>query len=366
VVGEVAAARATRAALTGAVTTRASYQMPSGESTDGAPAGDALEDALARVHVAVVVPAYEAAATLADVLASIPAFVRTIVVVDDGSTDDTRAVAQDAAARDPRVRVERHPGNRGVGAAMCTGYVRALRDGAEIVAKMDADGQMDPAYLARLVLPIALGDADYAKGNRFLRPDAIARMPLVRLVGNAGLSFIAKLSSGYWQVMDPTNGYTAIGREALSLLDTARLDDGFFFESSMLVELALVRAVVVDVPMPARYGAEASHLSVVRSLAGFGPKHVRALARRVLHRYVLADFSAVSLFLTVGTPLLAFGVVFGGWKWFRSIVDGVPATAGTVMLAAATTGAGLYCLVQALLHDAMAGPQRPLTPPRMR
>jgi glycosyltransferase involved in cell wall biosynthesis len=324
-----------------------------------------VSNPLARMHVAVVVPAYCAAATLAQVVATIPSFVRTIVVVNDGSSDATAAVAAEVAARDARVRVETHERNRGVGAAVRTGYVRAVAEGAEIVAKMDADGQMDPAHLDALVVPIALGAADYAKGNRFLRPDAIARMPFVRLLGNAGLSFISKLSSGYWQVMDPTNGYTAIGREALGLVDLAQLDDGYFFESSMLVELALVRAVVVDVPMPARYGNETSHLSVARSLVAFGPKHLRALGRRILHRYVLTDFSAVSLFLTVGLPLLAFGIVFGGWKWCRSIVTGVPATAGTVMLAAATTGAGLYCLVQALLHDAMGVPQRPLAPRRL-
>lgn len=348
--------------------TRVQYQMTPAVSTKTepavpTPAGLALQ--LGTVHVAVVVPAFQAGRTLTDVLRGIPAFVRTIVVVDDGSTDGTGEAVAAAASRDPRIRVETHERNRGVGAAMRTGYARALAEGAEIVVKMDSDGQMDPAQLARLVLPLALGATDYVKGNRFLRPDAIGRMPPLRLLGNAGLSFVSKLSSGYWNVMDPTNGYTAVSRDVLAVIDRERLDDGFFFESSMLTELGLVRAVVTDVAMPARYGDEASHLSIGRSLATFGPKHLRAFLRRVLYRHFLADFSAVSLFLVMGVPLLAFGVIFGGWAWVRSLATGIPATAGTVMLAAVPATAGLYCLVQALLHDIMGTPQHPLTPPRL-
>src|SRR5262245_59911414 len=274
---------------------RVQYQMTSAVSTKTEPAHmpPGVDAQLAMLHVAVVVPAYQAARTLADVLRGVPAFVRTIVVVDDASTDSTSEVASAAASRDPRIRIEIHSSNRGVGAAMRTGYDRALAEGAEIVVKMDSDGQMDPAHLARLALPLALGSADYAKGNRFLRPDAIGLMPTLRLLGNAGLSFASKLSSGYWNVMDPTNGYTAVSRDVLAMLDGERLDDGFFFESSMLSELGLVRAVVTDVAMPARYGDDASHLSVARSLGTFGPKHVRAFFRRVLYRHFLADFSPV-------------------------------------------------------------------------
>ena len=324
-----------------------------------------LDAALGRMHGAVVVPAYQAGRTLASVVQAIPEWVRTIVIVDDGSTDGTATAARVLATANPRVVIETHERNRGVGMAMRTGYARALAAGAEVIAKMDSDGQMDPAYLARLVVPVATGTADYAKGNRFRRPDTVRRMPTLRLIGNGGLSFVSKLSSGYWHVMDPTNGYTAVSREALQMVDLDRLDPGWFFESSMLVELGLVRAVVADVAMPARYGDETSHLPVVRSLLTFGPKHLRAFVRRLVHRHLLVDFTPVSLFLTLGLPLVVFGVLFGGTAWLRSIASGVPATAGTVMLAAATTGVGLYCLLQALLHDIMSTPQRPLTPPHL-
>jgi glycosyltransferase involved in cell wall biosynthesis len=324
-----------------------------------------LDGVLETLHVAVVVPAYQAAGTIEQVLATVPAFVRTVVVVDDASTDDTARVVEAMARRDARVVLERHAANGGVGAAMKTGYRRASAAGAEIVAKMDADGQMDPANLARLVLPVALGTADYAKGNRFLRPKELRQMPVARLVGNAVLSFVSKLSSGYWQLLDPTNGYTAISREALDGLDLDQLDDRYFFESSMLIELGMVRAVAVDVPMPSRYGDEQSQLSVSHSAVSFTLKHTRYGLRRFGRRYFVTDFSPASLLLALAFPLAAFGVGFGLRAWIRGSMLDQPATAGQVMIAALSLGAGGYCFVQAMVYDMVSVPQRPLTPPRL-
>ncbi|MBI5503789.1 MAG: glycosyltransferase family 2 protein [Deltaproteobacteria bacterium] len=315
--------------------------------------------------IAVVVPAYQAERTIVAVLASIPRFVRRVVVVVDGCTDRTGALVDEAAAADVRIVRIDHDRNRGVGAAMRSGYARALADGAEIVAKMDSDGQMDPAFLAALLMPIALGRADYTKGNRFLRPREIRSMPLVRLIGNATLSFLAKLSTGYWHILDPTNGYTAISREALAAIDQPHLDDRYFFESSMLAELSLVRAVCADVAIPARYGDGGSHLSVTRSLFEFSAKHATSFARRIFLRYLVLDFSAVSLLLALSLPMAGFGVVFGLRSWVHSSVYGVPATAGTVMLAAFTTAAGFFGLVQAMVYDIMSVPQIPLTLPKL-
>jgi dolichol-phosphate mannosyltransferase len=324
-----------------------------------------IEEALSTLHVAVVVPAYQAERTIRSTLATIPSFVRRIVVVVDGATDATASTVDEAAAADPRIVRIDHASNCGVGAAMRTGYARAVADGAHIVAKMDADGQMDPAALSSLVLPIALGRADYTKGNRFVHAREIRAMPAVRLFGNAVLSLMAKLSTGYWNLLDPTNGYTAISREALAAIDFEHIDDGFFFESSMLTELSLVRAVCADVAIPARYGAEASHLSVTRSIFEFAAKHARAFCRRLWLRYVVLDFSAVSLLLGLGVPLFAFGLAFGVRHWIRSSALGVPATAGTVMVAAFTTAAGLFGIVQAMIYDVMSVPVVPLTPPRI-
>jgi hypothetical protein len=176
---------------------------------------------------------------------------------------------------------------------------------------------------------------------------------------------MTKLSTGYWNLLDPTNGYTAISREALAAIDLERVDDGYFFESSMLVELSLARAVCVDVAIPARYGGQESHLSVTRSVGEFTAKHLRAFGRRLWLRYVVLDFSAVSLLLAVGLPLALFGVAFGLRNWMHSSMYDVPATAGTVMVAAFTTAAGLFSLVQAMVYDIQSVPTVPITPPRL-
>lgn len=324
-----------------------------------------MKEALAGLDVAVVVPAFQAEPWIGATLAGITPFVRRIVVVVDGATDGTAAAVDRAATADPRVVRVDHDRNRGVGAAMRTGYRRALADGAVLLAKMDADGQMDPAALAALLTPVALGRADYAKGNRFVHARAILAMPRLRLAGNAALSLLSKLSTGYWNLLDPTNGYTAISREALLAIDLDRLDDGFFFESSMLAELSLVRAVCADVAIPARYAGESSHLSVTRSLFEFTAKHARAFGRRLWMRYVVTDFSVVSLLLALGLPLSLFGAGFGAWHWMQSSMSGVPATAGTVMVAAFATAAGLFGLVQAMIYDVLSQPVTPLTPPRV-
>jgi dolichol-phosphate mannosyltransferase len=324
-----------------------------------------LHEHLAGIDIAVVVPAYQAERWIGDTLASIPPFVRRVLVVVDGATDGTARAVDEASARDGRVLRLDHATNRGVGAAMRTGYEHALAAGSAIVAKMDADGQMDPDELAGLVLPVALGRADYAKGNRFVHARAIRAMPAARLFGNAALSLLSKLSTGYWNLLDPTNGYTAISREALLAIDPQQLDDRFFFESSMLAELSLARAVCVDVAIPARYGGESSHLSVTRSLFEFTAKHARNFVRRLWLRYVVLDFSAVSLLLAVGLPLAAFGFVFGVRSWVHSSVYDTPATAGTVMVAAFTLAAGLFGIVQAMIYDILSVPAQPLTPPRI-
>ena len=324
-----------------------------------------VENALATIPVAVVIPAYEAERLIGATLAGIPGFVSQVIVVVDGCRDGTARVVAEAAAADPRIVCVDHEVNRGVGAAMRSGYQRALADGAMIVAKMDADGQMDPAALSALLLPVALGRADYSKGNRFAHSREIRSMPAARLIGNAALSLLTKLSTGYWNLLDSTNGYTAISREALTVIDFERLDDRFFFESSMLIELSLARAVCADVAIPARYGDESSHLSVVRSAGEFALKHAQAFGRRLWLRYVVMDFSAVSLLLAFGIPLTLFGVIFGLRNWIHSAAYDEPATAGTVMVAAFTTAAGLFGLVQAMIYDILSLPTVPLTPPRI-
>ena len=180
-------------------------------------------------EIFIIIPAYYAKETIQTVLESIPDFVHTIIVVDDCSPDNTTEIVKRCQQIDSRIVLVRHDRNQGVGGAVQTGYLLALEKGANVIVKMDSDGQMSPAYLQKLIDPIIAGDTDYTKGNRFLHEKELMRMPIMRRTGNLSLSFLTKMASGYWNIFDPTNGYTAISAEATRTLNFERLSKGFFF-----------------------------------------------------------------------------------------------------------------------------------------
>lgn len=307
-------------------------------------------------HIAVVIPCYNVARHVDAVVHAVPPDVRTIIAVDDASADDTAAVL--ARCDDPRLVVVRQPKNGGVGSAMLAGYREALARGADICVKVDGDGQMDLALLPALVAPIATGDADFTKGNRFRDIDALGAMPRVRLLGNGVLSFLTKLVSGYWSIFDPTNGYTAISAATLRRMDLRHIAPRYFFETSMLIELNIQGAVVRDVEMGARYGDEQSQLSVGRVAATFPFLLARGLWRRFVWRYMIRDFTAVTVCVLTGLPALVFGLAFGAYHWWLSIASGHTASAGTVLLAALPVILGSQCLLTAFVLDIVQQPAR--------
>jgi len=309
----------------------------------------------------VVVPAYRVEEQIAEVIRTLPGFVRTIVVVDDASPDATSARV--AALNDARVRLVRHERNSGVGAAMAGGFRAALEAGADVVVKMDGDGQMDPGQLPALLEPVLRGACDVAKGNRYQRIASLEGMPVVRRLGNAALTFLVKLASGHWHMFDPTNGYFAARADLLRRLDLARLPRRYFFECGFWIELGLLRAKVQDVPIPARYRGEPSSLSIVSVLAEFPLRLLWGFLRRLGRQYFLYDFNAVSVFLLAGLPSALFGLIFGVREWIRSAETGVPATTGTVMLAALPVILGFQLLLQALVVDVQSAPAEPVCPP---
>ena len=252
------------------------------------------------------------------------------------------------------------PDNQGVGAAVLAGYRRALADGYEIIVKLDGDNQMNPAYLSALVAPLVLGQADYAKGNRFFDVYSLSAMPAVRLAGNSVLSFIMKLASGYWDIMDPTNGYTAIHCVALSRLPLDRLDPRYFFECDMLFRLATIRAVVMDVAMPTLYADETSNLKISRVLLQFPGRFAIRIVKRFFYLYLLRDFNMGSIETLAGLPLVLFGIIFGIWHWVRSVTTGQLASTGTVMLAVLPLVVGVQLLLAALGVDIANRPETPL------
>lgn len=309
-------------------------------------------------RVAVVIPSYRVTAHIVDVIAAIGPQVWRIYVIDDACPDGSGAHVLTSCA-DPRVRVLSHEVNKGVGGAVMTGYRTALAEGASIIVKVDGDGQMDPTLIPLFIEPILAGEADYTKGNRFYDLEEIQSMPRVRLFGNAVLSLMAKLSTGYWDLFDPTNGYTAIHRDVARLLPLDKVSQRYFFETDILFRLNTVRAVVVDIPMEARYGNEVSHLKVSKIIGEFLFKHLRNFSKRVLYNYYLRDMSLASIELPVGMVMLVFGILFGSYHWIESAHNGVATPAGTVMLSALPMLMGLQLIMAFLGYDIASVPNRP-------
>jgi dolichol-phosphate mannosyltransferase len=307
--------------------------------------------------VAVVIPCYRAAGSIADVIREIPDAVASIICVDDASDDATLTVLEELSGTDPRIRVLRHETNQGVGGATVSGYRAAITGGADVIVKMDSDGQMDPSLIPSLVGPILRGEADYVKGNRFFDIEHVRAMPKLRILGNAGLSFISKLSTGYWDLFDPTNGFTVIQADVAALVPLAKLHKRYFFESDLLFRLRCLGARVVEQPMVARYGNETSHLSEFRAALTFPFLHARNLLKRIVYNYFLRGFDVGSLSLLAGLALTGFGVVFGIAEWTESIRSQVPATAGTVMLSAFPLLVGIQLLLAFLQRDLALTPK---------
>jgi len=312
-------------------------------------------------RIAVVIPCYRVASQVLGVIGHIGPEVGWIIAVDDACPEHSADVIEQQCV-DPRVIVVRHQENLGVGGAVMTGYVVARDLPADVVVKLDGDGQMDPALIASLAAPVLRGRADYAKGNRFYRLANVSGMPAVRLFGNAVLSFMTKLSSGYWQLFDPTNGFTAIHRALLHELDFERVARRYFFESDLLYHLNLLRAVVVDMPMQASYADEPSSLRPMRMIGPFLRGNLRNFFRRLLYSYFLRGFSAASVEWLLGFALLLFSLLFGGYHWWQSVANHVPSTAGTVMLAALPLIIAVQLLLSWLNFDVAAEPRHPVHP----
>lgn len=308
-------------------------------------------------RVAVVIPSYKVTRHIAQVLASMPAMVWRIYVVDDACPDGSGKLVA-ATVVDKRLRVLYHPQNKGVGGAVMTGYQAAIADGAEVIVKIDGDGQMDTSLIPNFIEPILSGEADYTKGNRFYDLEEIRAMPPLRLFGNAVLSLMTKLSSGYWNLFDPTNGYTAIHADVAKHLPFAKISQRYFFETDMLFRLNTLRAVAVDVPMDAKYADEVSSLKISKIVGEFLVKHCRNFCKRVFYNYYLRDMSLASIELPVGICLLAFGVVFGGFHWYDSAQMGVTTPAGTVMVSALPVLMGVQLLLAFLSYDIASVPRR--------
>ena len=248
--------------------------------------------------------------------------------------------------------------NLGVGGAVIAGYLEAIADGADILVKVDGDNQMDPSLIPLFVDPIILGEADYTKGNRFYDLESLSSMPAIRIFGNAILSFMTKLSSGYWNIFDPTNGFTALHSSVARRLPYSKISKRYFFESDMLFRLNLLRAVTVDIPMDSKYGDEISNLKISKIFSEFLYKHTQNLMKRILYNYFLRDFSLASIELLFGLSFLIFGIIYGGYYWYHANQEQINAPTGTVVLSAMTTLLGMQLLLGFLAYDIRSVPTK--------
>ena len=312
-----------------------------------------------NAKIAVVVPCFRVGEHILEVVAGALQHADRVICVDDCCPEFSGKKVEEHFA-DPRVSVLYHDTNLGVGGAVKTGYRAALMESFEVIVKLDGDGQMDPDQIPMLANPLLKQRADYSKGNRFFELEFLQGMPWMRLFGNTMLSLFSKVSSGYWRILDPTNGYTAIHASALAALPLDKISNRFFFESDLLFRLNIARAVVMDVPMPARYGTESTNLKIHHVLLPFAFGHVRNFFKRIFYTYFLRDFNIATLELISGLGLGIFGLVFGIQAWSESVASGVPASAGTVMLAGLPALIAVQFLLAFLHYDIQNAPTVPI------
>jgi dolichol-phosphate mannosyltransferase len=305
--------------------------------------------------IGVVIPCFKVEKHILNVISQFDDSVDKIYVVDDCCPNESGNLVA-ANCGDKRVTILRNMKNLGVGGAVIRGYLAALEDHIDVIVKIDGDGQMDPSILSSFVKPITKYEADYTKGNRFYNLEQILVMPKKRIFGNAVLSFITKFSSGYWNIFDPTNGYTAISTNVIRLLPLQKINNGYFFETDMLFRLNTIRAVVKDVPMNAVYLDEQSNLKIHKILLPFLLNNIRNFFKRIFYNYYLRDLSISSIELPIGFALIFFGGLFGLYKWIEASNLAIPATAGSVMISALPILMGLQLILAFFNNDIASTP----------
>ena len=312
------------------------------------------------LKIAVVIPCYKVSQNLKSVINDIGTEVTHIYCVDDNCPEESWKVAESIAKKDSRIHIIRRERNGGVGAAVISGYKAALEDDAEIIVKIDGDGQMSAELIPNFIRPIYENRADFVKGNRFYHLKSIAGMPFVRIIGNSALSFINKLSSGYWNLFDPYNGFTAIHAKVLKLIPMEKLNKRYFYEADILYRLSTLRAVVKNVPMDSVYENEKSNLSILNTLLTFPYLHFNRMVKRIFYNYFLRNFNIASLYLILGLFLSFFGIWYGIDSWVELSGKNEIASPGTVMLAAMPIIIGNTYLVGFLAYDMQDTPTDPI------
>ena len=297
-----------------------------------------------------MIPAFKVKNLILQVIASVPAFVSEIIVVDDACPEKTGSSVSEKC-HDKRVKVLFNENNLGVGGSMILGYKEAMKSNPKYVVKLDGDGQMDPALIPLFISELENYGGDYAKGNRFADPENLKSMPKIRVFGNLVLSFLAKFSTGYWNIFDPNNGFTVIKGETLAQLPFHKISQRYFFESDMLFRLNLLGAQVVDVPMTAVYGTEKSNINLPKTLLEFPAKHLKNFLKRIIYNYFLRDFNLASIELVLGSNFLFFGTLIGAINYVHAIRADSSMSVGILVLVSILIITGLQLILSFFSFD---------------
>jgi dolichol-phosphate mannosyltransferase len=308
--------------------------------------------------IAVVIPCYNVANHIEEVIRNLPDTISWIITVNDCSKDDTEKILLRLQPENKKIIYVKHETNQGVGGSMLSGFQKSMELNCDITIKIDGDNQMDSSLIPQLIKPIFENKADYTKGNRFRDIKALKKMPAIRRIGNLGLSFMIKAASGYWNIFDPNNGFIAISKEMLKTMNLTKIHKRYFFESSMLIELYHADAVIQEIPMKARYGDEVSNLSVTKALFGFPPKLLKGFLRRILIKYFLFDFNIASVYILFGVPLFLFGFIYGLINFVKYANANIVAPTGTVVIPTLLIILGFQLLLSALNYDITNYPKK--------
>lgn len=308
--------------------------------------------------IAVVIPYYNAEKHISSVVSKLPEYITDIIIVNDKSPDVLPiAKVEEVVKQEVRLHILDNKINLGVGGATKKGFQFALENKFDIVIKIDADDQMDTSYLPKMIQPILEKKAHVTKGNRFKKTKELKKMPFVRRFGNLGISFLAKIATGYWNNFDPTNGFLAIRTEVLKDVDFENLSNRYFFETSLLSEFYFNEVKVKDVTMPAIYADEESSMKVWKMPFVFSINLFKLFVKRILKSYFLFDFNIGSIYLIFGKLLFGFGLVFGGINWYQYSSIHTPAPTGTIMIATISLILGFQLMLQFIQYDVLKAPK---------
>lgn len=307
---------------------------------------------------ACIVPTYRASRTILSVVASALLQADIVIVVDDACPDASGDLVTAAYPSNKNVVVLRHDKNRGVGAAFKSGAKRAMSMGADVLVKIDADGQMDASVIPEMLEILAANpEIALVKGNRFYETALLSKMPTKRLVGNSALTLLVRIASGYWRGNDPTNGFLAMRADRVRLVPTEDLAERYFFEISLLCALGIRRASITEIDIPARYEGETSSLSIRKVVTTFPRQLVRAFVKRLIWQYIVSDMNAGTLFMTFGLVLWILGTTLGLVWWIQSLQTGIARTPGTAALVFAPLFIGFQLMLSAITFDIQNSPR---------